>query len=69
MKECNCGYCMRGELLDKLDLHKGDLVIKDKDANLLYNSRVWNGEICDMEREVIRVYCDFDRNVCYIVVL
>jgi hypothetical protein len=57
-----------GEILDRLDLFKGDLIIKDKDANVLYNSRVWNDEIKDRDRDVIRIYCDFESRVYYLIV-
>ena len=57
-----------GEMLDRLDLFKGDLIIKDKDANILYNSRVWNDEIKDRDRDVIRIYCDFESRVYYLIV-
>ena len=57
-----------GEMLDRLDLFKGDLIIKDKDAEILYNSRVWNCEFDEIEREVLRVFCDFDSKVCYLIV-
>lgn len=57
-----------GEMLDRLDLFKGDLIIKDKDANILYNSRIWNDEIKDRDRDVIRIYCDFESRVYYLIV-
>jgi hypothetical protein len=57
-----------GEILDRLDLFKGDLIVKDKDANVLYNSRVWNDEIKDRDRDVIRIYCDFESRVYYLIV-
>lgn len=57
-----------GEMLDRLDLFKGDLIVKDKDANVLYNSRVWNDEIKDRDRDVIRIYCDFESRVYYLIV-
>ena len=59
-----------GEMLDRLDLFKGDLIVKDKDANVLYNSRVWNDEIKDGDgdRNVIRIYCDFESRVYYLIV-
>lgn len=57
-----------GEMLDRLDLFKGDLIVKDKDANILYNSRIWNDEIKDRDRDVIRIYCDFESRVYYLIV-
>lgn len=59
-----------GEMLDRLDLFKGDLIVKDKDANVLYNSRIWNDEIKDRDkdRDVIRIYCDFESRVYYLIV-
>lgn len=57
-----------GEMLDRLDLFKGDLIVKDKDANILYNSRVWNDEIKNRDRDVIRIYCDFESRVYYLIV-
>jgi hypothetical protein len=57
-----------GEILDRLDLFKGDLIVKDKDANVLYNSRVWNDKIKDRDRDVIRIYCDFESRVYYLIV-
>lgn len=55
-------------MLDRLDLFKGDLIVKDKDANILYNSRIWNDEIKDRDRDVIRIYCDFESRVYYLIV-
>ena len=56
-------------LLSKLDLYKGNLIIKTQDANILYNSRVLNSSYDKyLNNQVIRVYIDFELNTCYVYI-
>ena len=56
-------------LLSKLDLYKGNLIIKTQDANILYNSRVLNSSYDEyLNNQVIRVYIDFELNTCYVYI-